>query len=74
MAVIRKTNQAPLYFVIHPLDDEPEKKCDVESAGRMAMSPAVKISLFALQAHLVLMGGLVLYHVLDLAGLFTSLQ
>ena len=48
MAVIRKTRQHPLYFVIHPLDDEPEVKCDVEHLGRMPMTPAVRISLLDL--------------------------
>jgi len=74
MAVIRKTRQHPLYFVIHPLDDEPEVKCGGEDLGRMPMTPAVRISLLALQAHLVLMGVLVLYHVLDLAGTFVRLH
>jgi hypothetical protein len=74
MAVIRETRQHPLFFVVHPMDDEPEVKCDVEKLGRMRMSPAVRISLLALQAHLALMGVLVLYHVLDLAGIFTNLH
>jgi hypothetical protein len=36
----------------------------------MAMTPSVRISLLSLRAYLVLMMVLVLYHVLDLAGLF----
>ena len=36
----------------------------------MPMTTSVKISLLSLRAYLVLMIGLVFYHVLDLAGLF----
>ena len=70
MACVRKMNEPQLYLIVHPLDDEPEVKCDVEGLGRMRMTPLVRVALFALQAHLGLMGVLVLYHVLDLAGLF----
>jgi len=34
------------------------------------MTTSVRLSLLSLRAYLVLMIGLVLYHVLDLAGLF----
>lgn len=65
-------NQIPEnhYVVIHPLDDAPEEKVDTTNLGPMAMTASVKISLLSLRAYLVLMVGLVLYHVLDLAGLF----
>jgi hypothetical protein len=36
----------------------------------MRMTGSVRYSLFALRGYLVLMMALVLYHVLDLAGLF----
>ena len=36
----------------------------------MRMTPAVRISLLALRAYLVVMMLLLLYHVLNLAGLF----
>jgi hypothetical protein len=36
----------------------------------MKMTPAVRLSLIALRGYLVLMMVLVLYHALDLAGLF----
>ena len=58
------------YSVVHPLDDAPEEKVDTENLGPMAMTASVRISLLSLRAYLVLMMLLVLYHVLDLAGLF----
>ena len=58
------------YYLIHPLDDEPEEKCCVDDLGPMTMTRSVRWSLFALQGYLILMGILLLYHVLDLAGLF----
>ena len=58
------------FVVIHPLDDVPEEKVDTENLGPMTMTASVRISLLSLRAYLVLMMLLVLYHVLDLAGLF----
>ena len=58
------------FIVIHPLDDVREEKVDTENLGPMTMTPSVRISLLSLRAYLVLMMILVLYHVLDLAGLF----
>jgi hypothetical protein len=58
------------YVVVHPLDDLPEEKVDTETLGPMPMTISVKLSLLALRSYLVIMVLLVLYHVLDLAGLF----
>jgi len=58
------------YVVIHPLDDEPEQKVDTDALGPMAMTATVKWSLVSLRAYLVLMLLLVVFHVLQLAGLF----
>lgn len=58
------------YFVVHPLDDRPEEKIDTEALGPMAMTRSVKWSLFTLRGYLILMFGMVLYHVLQMAGLF----
>ena len=58
------------YFVVHPLDDEPEAKVDTSQLGPMPMTTSVRISLFALRGYLAFMMLLVLYHVLDLAGVF----
>jgi len=57
-------------LVIHPLDDVQEQKVETKHLGPMRMTPAVRISLLALRGYLVLMMLLVLYHVLDLAGMF----
>lgn len=61
---------ADRFVVIHPLDDEPEQKVDIESLGPMPMTTSVKVSLYSLRGYLVVMMMLVLYHVLHLAGLF----
>jgi hypothetical protein len=64
-------NEAQSHFVvIHPLDDAPETKVDIESLGPMPMTPSVRLSLLSLRAYLVVMMLLVLYHVLDLAKVF----
>lgn len=57
------------FLVIHPLDDHPEEKVRSEHLPRMAMTPSVRFSLFCLRAYLLLMMVLLLYHVIDLAGL-----
>jgi hypothetical protein len=58
------------YIVVHPLDDIPEDKIDTEGLGPMRMTSSVKWSLLSLRGYLILMFVLVLYHVLQLAGLF----
>lgn len=58
------------YLIVHPLDDIEEVKVDTTQLGPMRMTLALRISLFALRGYLVLMMLLVLYHVLDLAGVF----
>ena len=58
------------FLVVHPLDDVPEEKIEIARLGRMQMTPSVKLALMTLRAYLVLMMLLVLYDVLDLAGLF----
>ena len=58
------------YLVVHPLNDIPEEKIDTSNLKPMAPTTSVKLSLLSLRAYLILMMGLVLYHVLDLAGLF----
>jgi hypothetical protein len=56
------------YFVVHPLDDIQEEKIDTETLGPMTLTATVKWSLISLRAYLVLMLMLVLFHVLQLAG------
>jgi hypothetical protein len=56
------------FLVVHPLDDVEEEKVNIKDLGPMPMTPNVKLSLMALRGYLVLMILLVLYHVMDLAG------
>ena len=72
MATTTLTNEKVerCFYVVHPLDDMPEEKCNAERLGPMPMTRSVKWSLFALRGYLILMGLLVGYHALDLAGLF----
>lgn len=58
------------FVVIHPLFDQPEQKRTGAGLGRMRMSKSVRVSLLTLRAYLVAMGGLLAYHLLDLAGAF----
>jgi hypothetical protein len=67
-----KMNEVPEnhFVVVHPLDDMAEEKIDASKLGPMTMTASVKVSLLALRGYLVPMMLLVMYHVLDLAGLF----
>ncbi len=58
------------FFVVHPLDDVPEKKFDASQLGPMPMTRSVRLSLMTLRGYLILMVILVGYRALDLAGLF----
>jgi hypothetical protein len=74
MATIQNS-YAPEYFrVVHPLNDVPEQKCSTEGMGPIAMTPAVRISLTLLRGYLVAMSAMLLYHVLDLAGVLRSIH
>jgi hypothetical protein len=70
MSVLKGTVHNELYYIVHPLDDVPETKRDTSSLGLMPMTRSVKYSLMALRLYLVGMGGLVLFHVFQLAGMF----
>lgn len=70
MATIENSFTPEYFRVIHPLDDEPETKCQSDGLGPIDITPSVRISLIVLRAYLLAMGGMLLYHVLDLAGLF----
>jgi hypothetical protein len=70
-----QNSYTPGYFrVIHPLNDVPEEKCSSEGLGHIAMTPAVRISLTVLRGYLIVMSGMLLYHVLDMAGVFHSMR
>jgi hypothetical protein len=60
------------YVVVHPLDDLPEEKVDIEALGPMPMTASVKWSLVTLRGYLLLMIALVFYRVLGLAGVFSA--
>jgi hypothetical protein len=56
--------------VVHPLDDAPEIKRSTEGLAPMEMTRSVKVSLMVLRAYLTTMTLMLIYHVLDLAGIF----
>ncbi len=56
------------FVVVHPLDDLPEEKVDTASLGPMPMTLSVRLSLLSLRGYLILMFGLVVYHVIRMAG------
>jgi hypothetical protein len=59
-----------VYYVVHPLHDEREEKCDPEALGPMHLSLGERWSLYALRGYLILMLGLAAYRVANMAGLF----
>jgi hypothetical protein len=74
MATMQNSYALQYFRVIHPLHDVPEQKCSTEGLGHIAMTPAVRISLAVLRGYLIVMSGMLLYHVLDLAGVFHSIR
>jgi hypothetical protein len=74
MATMQNTYDPEYFRVIHPLDDAPEEKCSTEGLGHIAMTPAVRTSLMVLRGYLILMSAMLVYHVLDLAGVLHSLR
>lgn len=74
MANLQNSYQSDSFRVVHPLHDAPEQKCESEGLGPIAMTPAVRISLKVLRGYLLLMSAMLLYHVLDLAGVLASLR
>ena len=67
--VLDKAMDEREFLVVHPLDDVQEKKLDTQDLGPMRMTPTVRIALWTLRGYLIVMMVLVLYHVLDLAGI-----
>jgi hypothetical protein len=56
------------FSVVHPLDDEPEAKVEIEHLGPMRMTKTVCFCLFVLRGYLLVMFGLLGFRVLQLAG------
>jgi len=69
MTNLQKTNKH--LQVVHPLDDIAEEKRSPEGLGQMPISTSVRFSLYALRGYLVLIGLMVAYRVLTLAGVFS---
>lgn len=63
-----------VFELVHPLDDQPEAKRDPKNLGPMRMTASVRISLIALRTYLLLMMLLVLYSVLNQAGVFGQVR
>ncbi len=68
MATVQNCYEPQYFKVIHPLDDVAEQKCSSEGMGRISMTLPVRISLRVLRGYLVVMALMLVYHVLDLAG------
>ena len=74
MATMQNSYDPEYFRVIHPLQDELESKCESEGLGPIKMTAGVRISLRVLRGYLLLMSGMLLYHVLDLAGVLNRLR
>ena len=74
MATTDVTTNMKGFRVIHPLDDVVEQKCSTEGLGQIAMTPSVRLSLKILRGYLILMSLMLVYHVLDLAGVLTHVK
>jgi hypothetical protein len=58
------------YWLVHPLDDEPEEKCSTESLGLMPMTKMTKIALLTLRCYIILMIPVLVAFILRTAGVF----
>jgi hypothetical protein len=74
MATMRVAPDMKGFRVVHPLDDVPEEKCSTDGLGQIAMTPTVRLSLKILRGYLILMSLMLIYHVLDLAGVITHVK
>jgi len=68
MMTARDEHEPHGFPVIHPLDDRPEVKHTGEGLGPMPLHGCVKAALWVLRGYLFLMAILVVYHLLDVAG------
>ena len=74
MATMQNSYDPEYFRVIHPLDDVAEQKCSAEGLGHIEMTPAVRISLGVLRGYLIVMTLMLVYHVLDLAGVVHAIR
>jgi hypothetical protein len=63
-----RNEEGAFFAIVHPLDDQPEEKIDTEHLPPMRMTKTVRVCLFALRGYLMLMFGLLVFRVLQLAG------
>jgi hypothetical protein len=68
MATMRPAAGAEGFRVVHPLHDAPEPKCKSDGLGPIATTPSVRLSLLAVRGYLILTSALLLWHVLEMAG------
>jgi hypothetical protein len=68
------THTVSSFRVVHPLDDVREAKCSSEGLGQIKMTPTVRASLRILRGYLIVMTLMLIYHVLDLAGVLAKLR
>jgi hypothetical protein len=54
------------FYVVHPLDEEPEQKMSPDGLGTMPMSPSVRVSLVALRGYAVFIIALAFYRLATL--------
>lgn len=64
---LANTMEDNYFLVVHPLDDIPEQKLKSDHLPPMEMTDTVRWSLICLRVYLLLMIGLFMYHVFDLA-------
>lgn len=74
MATMHNSYQPQFFRVIHPLNDAPETKCKSDGLGPIAMTPTVRIALKVLRGYLLLMSGMLVFHVLDIAGMLHGVK
>lgn len=74
MATMQNSYSPECFRVVHPLHDEPEAKCQSEGLGPIEMTRPVRASLIVLRAYLLVMGAMLFYHVLALAGVFHGIR
>lgn len=70
MATLMHDDETEALLVIHPLDDVAEEKCNPDLLPKLHLTLGGKIALIALRSYLIVMLLLVLYRVVDLAGVF----
>ena len=61
-----ETNQT-LYYVVHPLDDLPEKKRSIDGLEPVNLKRSTKWMLMALRVYVIAMGLLIAHHAMAIA-------